>query len=216
MFIINIDDDDDGCICITLLFKNENVEFEFSPESCQDNFEVGESGRFRLPQHDGINEFHWDESNLTFHLATYGTGFGGKMVFTVKNTPEIMQSWQTCLLKWKEALKNPLEEREEEEALKNLLDEFTLSNPLEEEKLGAYERKDVEKYFDSSNHKSFWAVASGVPKELRDNHHDRILYVVLNSSEPTCSSDKETIQSKFPFLYVSVHNMDGCDREYIP
>jgi len=88
---------------IELEFENDAIKFTFRPESTEINGVDIESDSCTIygDCSDGDCYLSWDHQSIIFCCSRYGSGLGGELKLTIKNTPEVMNSLKSCLNKWK-------------------------------------------------------------------------------------------------------------------
>lgn len=89
----------------TIHFNNEFVKFDFTPENCN-MIEQLKNNYCDLRPYDGEFDFKFDENCIEFNVGKFGDGLSGRCTFTVKNTPEIQQSFDNCIKLWKTKMQN--------------------------------------------------------------------------------------------------------------
>lgn len=84
--------------CSSIIFKNEDIAIECSPESIEDFncYRMKEKNFDREPPN-GMFYFKWDKHFVEFCTAKYGSGGGGSLLIKLKMTPEILQSLNDTL-----------------------------------------------------------------------------------------------------------------------
>ena len=99
MFTIEINPEEQS---VTLSFVSDHFTLKFTPEDSQHILDVnlGESGNFDTSPGNGECSMTWTPEQFFFNVARYGDGSGGYLYVTIKNTPEIMQSFRECIDKW--------------------------------------------------------------------------------------------------------------------
>jgi hypothetical protein len=103
MFRFTYEDDS-----VSLIFKNDILEIECCPESCED---LNDDGYDSAPSN-GEFTFHYDDEKITFSAAKYGDGQGGCLTLVLKMTKEIRESLENALNEWRYVIKMKSEEEE--------------------------------------------------------------------------------------------------------
>ena len=97
---------------VSLIFKNEILEIDCSPECLKYLYD---DGAYDSTPSNGEFRFHYDDENITFNAAKYGDGQGGCLTLVLKMTKEIRKSLDEAINEWKEViLKNEDDEDDEE------------------------------------------------------------------------------------------------------
>lgn len=108
MFTFNFDNIND---IATLIFKNDFLEIECSPE----NFlHLNEHG-YESECNNGECSIYYSEKLIIFEVAKYGDGEGGSLSISLKMTEEIFNSLKEALKQWKKII----DEKEKEEEKDN-------------------------------------------------------------------------------------------------
>ncbi len=102
---------------VSLIFKNEILEIDCSPECLKCLYDDGEDiYSYDSTPSNGEFRFHYDDKNITFNAAKYGDGQGGCLTLVLKMTKDIRKSLDEAINEWKEViLKNKDEDEDEDE-----------------------------------------------------------------------------------------------------
>ena len=105
MFTFSYDIENDS---VSLVFKNEILEIDCSPECF---YELVEDGYDSAPSN-GEFHFYYDDTSITFNVGKYGDGQGGCLTIVLEMTKEIRESLEKAITEWRALISKNLDDEE--------------------------------------------------------------------------------------------------------